>query len=204
VTQPAFSGAPQPVQGVTGGPGLPQGVASVEGSTGNVVVSPPANTLQIRKGTSPQSIQVYEFYNSATDNVRIELLTQTNGPEFIGVRTAPGNVARDLRIGTTNDIFIATGGNATGQWRFTAAGNFIPSTNNVGNIGGPTNIVAQVWTAQVIAPNHTFGNGGLAFTTGAGAPSAGLGVNGDFYFNSGGASLTTIYQKRAGAWVGIV
>jgi len=204
VTQPAFSGAPQPVQGVTGGPGLPQGVASVEGSTGNVVVSPPANTLQIRKGASPQSIQVYEFYNSATDNVRIELLTQTNGPEFIGVRTAPGNVARDLRIGTTNDIFIATGGNATGQWRFTAAGNLIPVTTNVSSIGDSTHSINQLWAFQVIVPNLTLGSGNPMLTAGVGAPNPGAGTNGDIYFNAGGAALTTIYQRRAGTWVGIV
>src|SRR5215831_5998456 len=98
VTQPAFSGAPAPVQGVTGGPGLPQGVAGVEGSTGNVVITPPSNTFQLSKGDSPQSLQVYEFYHSNLDNVRIELLTATGGPETIGVRAAPTSVTRDLNI----------------------------------------------------------------------------------------------------------
>lgn len=39
---------------------------------------------------------------------------------------------------------------------------------------------------------------------GTGAPSNSDGSNGDFYLRSDGAALTTIYQKRAGAWVGIV
>lgn len=39
---------------------------------------------------------------------------------------------------------------------------------------------------------------------GAGAPSNGDGSNGDFYFRSNGGSMTTIYQKQTGAWVGIV
>lgn len=41
-------------------------------------------------------------------------------------------------------------------------------------------------------------------TQGTGAPGAGLGSDGDFYFRTDGGALTTIYQKRAGAWVGIV
>jgi hypothetical protein len=46
--------------------------------------------------------------------------------------------------------------------------------------------------------------GSPALYGGAAAPAAALGNNGDFFFNSTGAALTTIYQKRAGAWVGIV
>lgn len=39
---------------------------------------------------------------------------------------------------------------------------------------------------------------------GEGSPSANIGANGNFYFRSDGGSMTTIYQKRSGAWVGIV
>lgn len=39
---------------------------------------------------------------------------------------------------------------------------------------------------------------------GTGAPNNTNGNNGDFYLRSDGGALTTIYQKRAGAWVGIV
>lgn len=103
MTQPVGSGAPAPVQGVTGGPGLPSGVAGVEGGTGNVVITPPSNTFQLRKGDSPQALQVYEFYHSATDNVRIELLTAVGGPEVIGVRAAPAGTTRDLQIVTSGN-----------------------------------------------------------------------------------------------------
>jgi hypothetical protein len=44
----------------------------------------------------------------------------------------------------------------------------------------------------------------LGIYGGAGVPSNSNGVNGDIYFNSTGGSGTTMYQKRAGAWVGIV
>lgn len=39
---------------------------------------------------------------------------------------------------------------------------------------------------------------------GTGAPGAGAGNNGDIYFRSDGGAGTTLYQRRAGAWVGIV
>lgn len=45
---------------------------------------------------------------------------------------------------------------------------------------------------------------GIAVYFSAGAPSNAVGANGNFYFRSDGAALTTIYQKRAGAWIGIV
>jgi len=43
---------------------------------------------------------------------------------------------------------------------------------------------------------------GLRMTVGV--PSNANGINGDICFNRDGAALTTIYHKRAGAWVGIV
>lgn len=43
-----------------------------------------------------------------------------------------------------------------------------------------------------------------AIYTGSGAPSASTGANGDLWINQAGGSGTTIYQKRAGSWVGIV
>lgn len=39
---------------------------------------------------------------------------------------------------------------------------------------------------------------------GSGTPASASGNNGDIYFNTAGAAGTTIYQKRSGAWVGIV
>jgi len=154
MTQPINSGAPTPVQGVTGGPGLPQGVAGVEGTTGNVVVTPPSNTLQVRKGDSPQSIQVYEFYHSQTDNVRLELLTATGGPETIGVRAAPAGVTRDLNIVASGNGRVTipalqlpfttlTGSSTTAL----AAGQFtdIPGTTSGVLATGTYFIIVEIW-----------------------------------------------------------
>lgn len=41
-------------------------------------------------------------------------------------------------------------------------------------------------------------------TYGTGAPNNANGADGDLFVRTDGAALTTIYQRRAGAWVGIV
>lgn len=102
------SGIPAPVTGVTGGQGLPQGVASVEGSTGNVVITPPSNVVQFRKGAIPQSLQVYEYFNSNTDYSRIALNASTGGPFQVAVETAPNTVIRGLDINAGGSLFINT------------------------------------------------------------------------------------------------
>jgi hypothetical protein len=84
-------------------------------------------------------------------------------------------------------------------------------------VNGPTTIASQL-TVQ----SNEFVSGFLATTGptqasyvtfpgntpniygGTGAPAAGLGLANDFYFRSDGGALTTIYQKRAGTWTGIV
>lgn len=106
--QPINSGAPQPVQGVTGGPGLPQGVASVDGTTGNVQISPPSNTIQQKKGASPQSFQVYEFDAGTTNFSRISLNAQTGGPFQLAVETQPPSLIRGLQINAGGTLFINT------------------------------------------------------------------------------------------------
>lgn len=44
----------------------------------------------------------------------------------------------------------------------------------------------------------------VALTCGTGVPNNADGQNGWFYFRSDGGSLTSVYQKRAGVWVGLV
>ena len=46
--------------------------------------------------------------------------------------------------------------------------------------------------------------GGTGIHTGTGAPVDANGADGDFYFRSDGGAMTTVYQRRAGVWVGII
>ena len=69
--------------------------------------------------------------------------------------------------------------------------------NNLQTIQGGTS--GEYYHLPAIA--HTAAS---TFRGGTGAPSNGDGSNGDFYFRNDGGAGTTIYHKRAGAWVGVV
>lgn len=58
---------------------------------------------------------------------------------------------------------------------------------------------------DAIYPGDTAGHG-PGLWAGSGAPGAGLGANGDFYFRSDGvvASSPVIYHKESGSWVTVV
>jgi|SRR5215469_7279515 len=97
MTQPPHSGAPVPVQGVTGGPPVLGGQIANDPNSGNVVINPsPGNAVEIKK--SPSAFNVYEYFNSNTDNVRLTMATQLGGPEQMGIVAAPPGVTRDLNI----------------------------------------------------------------------------------------------------------
>jgi hypothetical protein len=54
------------------------------------------------------------------------------------------------------------------------------------------------------ATDGAAGQAATAIYGNTGAPNNANGANGDFYFRADGGAGTTIYQRRAGAWVGIV
>jgi len=45
---------------------------------------------------------------------------------------------------------------------------------------------------------------GTVYYSGSGVPPNSIGNNGDQYWNTAGGAGTTLYQKRAGVWVGLV
>src|SRR5262252_7004443 len=102
MTSPQFSGIPTPVAGVTGGQGLPAGVAAVDGSTGNVVIQPPNNVIQQQKGAIPQTFQVYETFTNNSNYIRVSLSAFTGGPFRLRTEFAGSGVARPLVLGTGN------------------------------------------------------------------------------------------------------
>lgn len=61
-------------------------------------------------------------------------------------------------------------------------------------------LVKRIRTLEAAIGQNT---AGIYFVTGA-PPAVTLGNNGEFAFRTDGAALTTIYQKRAGVWIGVV
>lgn len=105
--------------------------------------------------------------------------------------------------------------NGTGAWSFIefrrrdgstvalfdSSGNFVQNLGSAGIFAnGTMNCQKQLYPATPALARQT----AAALWAGTGAPSNTNGANGDFYFRSDGGAGTAIYQKRAGAWVGIV
>jgi hypothetical protein len=103
------------------------------------------------------------------------------------------------------------GGAAGGVVTLNSGLNFSP--DNTYDIGGgglrPHNVnlagnVALAGGAITGFTQLAMAGGGPTQWGGNVPPAAGLGNNGDIFWNTTGGAGTTIYQKRAGAWVGIV
>lgn len=77
---------------------------------------------------------------------------------------------------------------------------FAPDNTYAIGASGATRPSSIYAAAGVYLGNTTTTQGGALYG-GSGVPAAGLGANGDVYFRVDGGAGTTIYQKRAGAWV---
>lgn len=154
--QPINSGAPVPVQGVTGGPGINQGTASVDPGTGALVFHPaPANVVQIR-GSTPGAFQVFEFSNSTTNFSRLGINAATGGPFVIDTETGTTSpVVRDLVVRASGTLFLEAG-NAP-QWSINNAGSLVPVSATQA-LGSPTDPVGNLFTQNLffeVAANAT-------------------------------------------------
>lgn len=78
-----------------------------------------------------------------------------------------------------NSIILGTNTGANNRWSFANTGQFYPATD----------AAASQTAAGIFA--------------GTGAPNNANGNNGDIYIRSDGGALTTIYQRRTGAWAGV-
>lgn len=122
-----------------------------------------------------------------------------------GVGVAPAYGKVDLTAHITGTLPVANGG--TGATTSTGSGSVVLSSGPVlttPTLGAATGTTLSL--SSFIRPGTAAGAAQTAsgLFAGTGAPSNTDGQNGDFYFRSDGGALTTIYQRRAGAWVGIV
>lgn len=178
-----------------------------------------ANTLAQRNGANAQQFWLYNTYTDASNFERLRIMwsanvayIQTEGggtgspSRALNIRTVGSG---DLNLGVNNQImFLLKGGQ----------GHLFAATDNTYDIGAnganrPRNVyvAGNVIMGGYISPlgGMQLGNGaaiGSSFWSGAGAPGAAQGVNGDYYFRNDtpGTANQRIYVKSAGAWVGIV
>lgn len=103
-------------------------------------------------------------------------------------------VSGDLRIGLFETGL--GGGGGAGAFAISAGGTsrFLISSTGVVSVGGKFYPVEDDGVIQ----------SACAIYAGTGAPNDANGANGDIYFRSDGAALTTTYQRRAGVWTGLL
>ena len=65
----------------------------------------------------------------------------------------------------------------------------------------PANPFGSADQFALTVANAPFKVQGVTLYSGSGAPNNSMGANGDIYFRSDGGAGTTMYQRRAGAWV---
>jgi len=72
------------------------------------------------------------------------------------------------------------------------------------SFGGSLAVTGSMAVTGDVVATGLVSQGGVAIRGGSGVSSNAVGINGDIYINIAGGVLTTIYQRRAGAYVGIV
>jgi hypothetical protein len=125
---------------------------------------------------------IYEFVNLRGGQVSNAVVRAAPGTGTVpGLSFASGSTRGFYDTGS--GVGIATGGGQQGEFRGTEAAfrtRVCPGT--------PPGAIQR----------------DVGIYAGTGAPDNAFGGNGEFYLRSDGGALTTIYQKRAGAWVGII
>jgi hypothetical protein len=135
---------------------------------------------------------------------------QWSGPAGNPTPSAPGlDVNTIQNVGESGQSYLGLGVGASSlRAETTAAGSIPLRTNNTQAVPTAALLALQVGgtTAWSLANGAQAGGTNVGGTVyfGTGAPVNASGVNGDIYLRVDGGAATTIYQRRAGAWVGIV
>jgi hypothetical protein len=185
-------------------------------------------TVFIRRGTLPWPQGSATFYNYGTtlNNAYIKQLGgYTSGIPgdggFVNVeatlilqQSSPGNAA--LRFtgmsgpNTLQSAFQAAfgliWGESSGDLALAAAAGKAVRTFQAGASSYTPSVTLDDGAGSVIASTSMRPSGASqpGWWAGTGAPSNGTGSDGDLYARKDGGTGTTIYQRRSGAWVGIV
>lgn len=198
------------------------GNPSIGASAGNLAVS---SDLTLNTGViTTQSVTALSF--ATTGGIHLKTPNAT-AVDFTNIQGGTGDVLF-FPDGSSSNVNLNIYSKGTGSIKFytNAAAPFqqvtILDTANAtrqvtitGSNGGNPTIGTSAGnlaiTPILAAQNKIYpGTDAAAFQTaagiyaGTGAPNNANGNDGDFYFRSDGGVLTTIYHKRAGAWVGVV
>ena len=129
-----------------------------------------SNVLEVRNGTTAQTLRVYNTYTDASNYERTGFVWSGNTLQILTERAGTGT-SRDVQIGTqgTSSLYART--NNTDRWRFTENGHLFAHADNSYDIGAsgatrPRNIYMASWIRMAVT---TVASLPAAATAGAGA-----------------------------------
>lgn len=142
------------------------------------------------------------FWDDAANTLKVPKII--NGTRTVSFSSASAGVLiDDTATGNVKLIVRGAAGQTVDYFRVQDSGNII-------KFWVTSDAVSETHVNGILKTNNNFFPGDTTgseqsvcgLRAGVGAPVGG--GDGDIYFRSDGASLTTIYQKRLGIWVGIV
>lgn len=144
--------------------------------------------------TEHAHVEANLFSRASAGSVDIKITANTvAGETFVGIN-------RYEPVGDTQAQAINDAAQSLILW------NYQQSTNNGLEVARPVRSNGTLSVVNgALSPATDGGNAQTgALYMGNGVPNNANGANGDIYFNTAGAALTTVYQRRVGVWVGIV
>ena len=184
----SLSGASAQGNVAVGYDSLSLGTTSVE----NTAVG--RSALKTGGGTGHVAVGAYALGVTTTSNYSVAIGYQA----LDSVTTGDVNIGIGLLAGET----ITTGANNICLGHDAQAS--AASVSNEVTIGSTAMRVMRTAAATYPAKDGHSYQSACGIYAGSGAPNNANGADGDIYFRSDGGAMTTMYQRRAGAWVGIV
>lgn len=131
------------------------------------------------------------FYSGGATNYYYIDIGRTSGD----LRLAVAGAANDFIGGTAQgDAILGANTAAKTLWLLANGAGYAKLSSTA------FSLVSKLYPPQDTAAFQT----ACGLYAGFGAPNNANGTNGDIYFRSDGGALTTMYQRRGGAWVGII
>ncbi len=179
-------------------------------------VAPPANTklwlsennsvgagiatYSSTAATTSANIQVQRWRGSIASPTALLSGDRLGTFLFAGASSTTAAINAAAIFATAMENFSTTNAGTQFEFATTTIGAAARATKAVLTDSGAWQTLSKLFPGTDAAAFQTV----CGLYAGTGAPNNANGNNGDFYFNAAGGALTTIYQRRAGAWVGII
>lgn len=154
---------------------------------GHAIANPPdlflyrdaADTLALRNGVNPQTLNIYNTYTNATTYERLSFLWSGNTAWIYTNKGSVGGTSRNLVLGVDGNSSILLFTNGVSRWQVNGSGQLYAYADNSYDIGASSSNRPRTgyFGTSVVTPNVTFGNGTILTDDAANTLALRNGVN---------------------------